>query len=64
MIHQGFTYLSGKVISVSIELNQNHQICVLFDESIDQADHFHFDKIRELKVLDDRSIVDAALLVL
>ena len=32
-----------------------------FDESIDQADHFHFDKIRELKVLDDRSIVDAAL---
>ena len=26
----GFTYLSGKVISVSIELNQNHQICVLF----------------------------------
>ena len=34
---------------------------MLFDESIDQADHFHFDKIRELKVLDDRSIVDAAL---
>ena len=57
----GFSHLSGKVISVSIELDQKHQLCVLFDESIDHADHFYYDKIRELKVLDDRSIVDAAL---
>ena len=57
----GFSHLSGKVISVSIELDQKHQLCVLFDESIDHADYFYYDKIIELKVLDDRSIVDAAL---
>lgn len=41
----GFMHLSGKVISVSIELNQSHQLCVLFDESSDHADHFFYDKM-------------------
>ena len=41
----GFMNLSGKVISVSFELDQNHQLCVLFDESSDHADHFFYDKM-------------------
>jgi hypothetical protein len=41
----GFMHLSGKVISVSIELDLSHQLCVLFDESSDHADHFFYDKM-------------------
>ena len=41
----GFDEVTGKVISVCIELNENHQLCVLFDEESDHADFFEFDKM-------------------
>lgn len=41
----GFDQVTGKVISVLIELNEKHQLCVLYDEESDSADFFEFDNM-------------------
>jgi len=41
----GFDQVTGKVISVCIELDENHQLCVLSDKESDYADFFEFNKM-------------------
>lgn len=41
----GFDQFHGKVISVCIELNGRHALCVLYDEKHDCAEFFEYDKI-------------------
>lgn len=41
----GFDQVSGKVISVCIQLNKRHALCVLPDENIDSADFYEFSKM-------------------
>ncbi|MEB3754863.1 hypothetical protein [Acinetobacter sp. MD2(2019)] len=45
----GLYEVTGKVISVCIELNENHQLCVLYDESSNSADFFEFDQMVFIK---------------
>lgn len=41
----GFDQVSGKVISVCIELNQRHALCVMYDEETDSADFYDFEEM-------------------
>lgn len=52
----GVTYnFEGKLTTIVFDLESSPQF------TVDKSDYFSFDEITEFQVLDDRSIVDAAL---
>ena len=56
LVADGVTYnFEGQLTTIVFDLESSPQF------TVDKSDYFSFDEITEFQVLDDRSIVDAAL---